>query len=69
MQRGAQADRGKEVRGRAEAPGDKKDHEVRDCLLGERMYGGDGLKQWGTGFLPILIQCDNKGIINRLQCL
>ena len=43
MQRGTQADRGKEVRGRTEAPGDEKNHEVWDCLLGERMYGSDGL--------------------------
>ena len=34
---------GFEVCGRAETQGYEKDHQVRDCLLGEGMYGGDGV--------------------------
>lgn len=48
MRRGAQVDRRKEVCGRAEAPGHEKDHKVWDLLLGEGMYGRNGVKRWAS---------------------
>ena len=57
MRRGPWADRRKEVRGRVEAPGDEKDHQIWDCLLGERMYGSDGMKlvqEWLSGNMSLV---------------